>query len=150
MWLLQAANLCSGLGNAMVTLAIPWLVMERLGSATLAVAIFRATSPTMNMAVAIYVAYLTGTPLSAWTLAAGVLVAFLVSLSSVSLPGTLSFVVSVGPIAMAMGVPIEPLALLVAVEMLPDIMRTLGNVTADVAVTAAVDRKGERQAARGA
>jgi Na+/H+-dicarboxylate symporter len=116
----------------------------------LAVAIFRATSPAMNMAVAIYVAYLTGTPLSAWTLAAGVLVAFLVSLSSVSLPGTLSFVVSVGPIAMAMGVPIEPLALLVAVEMLPDIMRTLGNVTADVAVTAAVDRKGERQDARGA
>jgi Na+/H+-dicarboxylate symporter len=116
----------------------------------LAVAIFRGTSPAMNMAVAIYVAYLTGTPLSAWTLAAGVLVAFLVSLSSVSLPGTLSFVVSVGPIAMAMGVPIEPLALLVAVEMLPDIMRTLGNVTADVAVTAAVDRKGERQDARGA
>jgi Na+/H+-dicarboxylate symporter len=110
----------------------------------LAVAIFRATSPAMNMAVAIYVAYLTGTPLSAWTLAAGVLVAFLVSLSSVSLPGTLSFVVSVGPIAMAMGVPIEPLALLVAVEMLPDIMRTLGNVTADVAVTAAVDRKDDR------
>ena len=110
----------------------------------LSVAIFRATSPAMNMAVAIYVAYLTGTPLSAWTLAAGVLVAFLVSLSSVSLPGTLSFVVSVGPIAMAMGVPIEPLALLVAVEMLPDIMRTLGNVTADVAVTAAVDRKDDR------
>jgi Na+/H+-dicarboxylate symporter len=45
---------------------------------------------------------------------------------------------------MAMGVPIEPLALLVAVEMLPDIMRTLGNVTADVAVTAAVDRKDDR------
>ena len=64
--------------------------------------------------------------------------------AQVSLPGTLSFVVSVGPIAMAMGVPIEPLALLVAVEMLPDIMRTLGNVTADVAVTAAVDRKDDR------
>ena len=45
---------------------------------------------------------------------------------------------------MAMGVPIEPLALLVAVEMLPDIMRTLGNVTADVAVTAVVDRKDDR------
>ena len=37
-------------------------------------------------------------------------------------------------------VPVEPLALLVAVEMLPDIMRTLGNVTMDVAVTATVDR----------
>ncbi len=106
----------------------------------LAVAIFRATSPAMNMAVAIYAAHLTGTPLSAATLMAGVFVAFLVSLSSVSLPGTISFVISVGPIANAMGVPIAPLALLVAVEMLPDIMRTLGNVTMDVAVTSAVDR----------
>lgn len=109
----------------------------------LAVAIFRGTSPAMNMAVAIYAAKLMGVELSVAALAAGVLVAFLVSLSSVSLPGTLSFVVSVGPIAMAMGVPIAPLALLVAVEMLPDIMRTLGNVTADVAVTAAVDKQGK-------
>ena len=108
----------------------------------LAVAIFRATSPAMNLGVAIYAAHLTGTPLSPVALAAGVLVAFLVSLSSVSLPGTISFVVSVGPIAMAMGVPVAPLGLLVAVEMLPDLMRTLGNVTMDVAVTAAVDRKG--------
>ena len=106
----------------------------------MAVAIFRATSPAMNVGVAIYAAHLTGTPLSAAALAAGVFVAFLVSLSSVSLPGTISFVISVGPIANAMGVPIAPLALLVAVEMLPDIMRTLGNVTMDVAVTAAVDR----------
>lgn len=107
----------------------------------LAVAIFRGTSPAMNMGVAIYAAYLTGTPLSPFVLAVGVGVAFLVSLSSVSLPGTLSFVISVGPIANAMGVPIAPLALLVAVEMLPDLMRTLGNVTMDVAVTAAVDRE---------
>ena len=109
----------------------------------LAVAIFRATSPAMNLAVAIYAAHLTGTTLTPVALAAGVLVAFLVSLSSVSLPGTISFVVSVGPIAMAMGVPVAPLGLLVAVEMLPDLMRTLGNVTMDVAVTAAVDRKAQ-------
>ncbi len=109
----------------------------------LAVAIFRGTSPAMNMGVAIYAAHLTGTPLSAAALMAGVFVAFLVSLSSVSLPGTISFVISVGPIANAMGVPLAPLALLVAVEMLPDIMRTLGNVTMDVAVTSAVDRQEE-------
>ncbi len=109
----------------------------------MAVAIFRATSPAMNMAVAIYAAYLTGTPLSAAALMAGVFVAFLVSLSSVSLPGTISFVISVGPIAMAMGVPITPLALLVAVEMLPDLMRTLGNATLDVAATTVVDRDGD-------
>ncbi|MCW1401345.1 dicarboxylate/amino acid:cation symporter [Novosphingobium sp. MW5] len=107
----------------------------------LAVAIFRATSPAMNMGVAIYAAYLTGTPLNPLLLVAGVMVAFLVSLSSVSLPGTISFVISVGPIANAMGVPIGPLALLVAVEMLPDIMRTLGNVTMDVATTTTIDRR---------
>ena len=107
----------------------------------LAVAIFRATSPAMNLAVVIYVAYLTGVALPPAALAAGIAVAMLAMLGSPSLPGTISFVTSTGPIALAMGVPIGPLALLVAVEMLPDIMRTLGNVTMDVAVTAAVDRR---------
>ena len=108
----------------------------------LAVAIFRATSPAMNLAVAIYVAHLAGVELSPVVLSGAILVALIISIGSVSLPGSISFVVSVGPIALAMGVPIEPLALLVAVEMLPDIMRTLGNVTMNVAVTSAVDRVG--------
>jgi Na+/H+-dicarboxylate symporter len=108
----------------------------------LAVALFRATGPAMNLAVAIYVARLTDTPLTPASLAAGVGVALLTTLGSVSLPGAISFVTAIGPIALAMGVPIEPLALLVAVEMLPDLMRTVGNVTMDVAVTATVDRRG--------
>jgi Na+/H+-dicarboxylate symporter len=37
-----------------------------------------------------------------------------------------------------MGVPLEPLALLIAVETVPDLFRTVGNVTMDVAVTATV------------
>jgi len=106
----------------------------------LAVAIFRATSPAMNLGVAIYVAHLTGVELTPATIAAGAAVALVTTVGSVSLPGTISFVTSIGPIAIAMGVPVEPLALLVAVEMLPDVMRTLGNVTMDVAVTATVDR----------
>lgn len=109
----------------------------------LAVAIFRATSPAMNMAVALYVAELAGVDITAANVLAGGLVALIISVGSVSLPGSISFVVSIGPIALAMGVPIEPLALLVAVEMLPDIMRTLANVTMNVAVCAIVDRGGE-------
>jgi Na+/H+-dicarboxylate symporter len=109
----------------------------------LAVAIFRATSPAMNLGVAIYVAKLTGVPLTPATIAAGAAVALVTTVGSVSLPGTVSFVTSIGPIALAMGVPIGPLALLVAVEMLPDIMRTVGNVTMDVAVTALVDRRND-------
>ncbi len=108
----------------------------------LAVAIFRSTSVAMNLAVALYVAALAGIEVSWPLLVVGIAVAVIISIGSVSLPGSISFVVSIGPIALAMGVPIEPLALLVAVEMLPDIMRTLANVTMNVAVTSAVDRSG--------
>ena len=107
----------------------------------LAVALFRATGPAMNLAVAIYVARLTGVELTAPVLAAGVVVAMLTTLGAPSLPGSISFVSSIGPIALAMGVPLGPLALLVAVEVLPDIIRTVGNVTMDVSVAAAVDRR---------
>jgi Na+/H+-dicarboxylate symporter len=107
----------------------------------LAVALFRATGPAMNLAVAIYVARLTGVELTAPVLASGIAVALLTTLGAPSLPGAISFVSSIGPIALAMGVPVGPLALLVAVEVLPDIMRTVGNVTMDVAVTATVDRR---------
>ncbi|MEL6737586.1 MAG: cation:dicarboxylase symporter family transporter [Pseudomonadota bacterium] len=106
----------------------------------LAVAIFRATSVAMNLAVALYVAALAGVAVSPSLIAVGIAVAVIISVGSVSLPGSISFVVSIGPIALAMGVPIEPLALLVAVEMFPDIIRTLGNVTMNVAVTSVVDR----------
>lgn len=106
----------------------------------LAVAIFRATSVAMNLAVALYVAELAGVEVPFALMLVGIAVAVVISIGSVSLPGSISFVVSIGPIALAMGVPIEPLVLLVAVEMLPDIMRTLGNVTMNVAVTSAVDQ----------
>jgi proton glutamate symport protein len=106
----------------------------------LAVVIFRATSAAMNLAVVYYIAALAGVEVPLAIGLVGVLIAAVISLSAVSLPGSISFVVSIGPIALAMGVPVEPLALLVAVEMLPDLMRTLGNVTMNVAVAGAVDR----------
>lgn len=127
---------------AMLTACRTLEVRERTADFVLplAVAIFRATSPAMNLAVAIYVARLTGVALTPGVLAAGAAVALITTVGSVSLPGSISFITSIGPVALAMGVPIEPLALLVAVEMLPDLMRTAGNVTMDVAVTATLDR----------
>lgn len=108
----------------------------------LAVALFRATGPAMNLAVAIYVAHIFGIQLGPTQLAAGVAAAAITTMGAVSLPGSISFVSSIGPIAIVMGVPIEPLALLVAVETLPDLVRTLGNVTMDSAVTATIARHG--------
>lgn len=109
----------------------------------LAVALFRVTGPAMNLAVAIYVAKLTGVALTPGVLAAGCAAAMVTTIGAVSLPGAISFVTSIGPIALAMGVPVEPLALLVAVEMLPDIVRTVGNVSMDVAVAATMDETGD-------
>ena len=111
----------------------------------LAVALFRATGPAMNIGVVVYIAHWLGVPISPIGFAAGIAVAALASVGAVSLPGQISFVTSIAPIAMAMGVPIEPLALLVAVETIPDIFRTLGNVTLDVAVTGAVAKGVEEE-----
>jgi Na+/H+-dicarboxylate symporter len=97
----------------------------------------------MNLAVALYIAALAGIEVPFAIMLLGIAVAVVISVGSVSLPGSISFVISIGPIALAMGIPIEPLALLVAVEMLPDIVRTLGNVTMNVAVAAVVDRNAD-------
>jgi Na+/H+-dicarboxylate symporter len=59
---------------------------------------------------------------------------------SVGLPGQVSFIVSVAPICIALGLPIELLPILLAVEVVPDIFRTLGNVSGDMAVTAILAR----------
>jgi proton glutamate symport protein len=117
-------------------------IRERVIDVTLplAVALFRPTGSAMNLGVALYVASWLGYEPSIWNLAAATAVAAVMSAGSVSLPGEISFITSITPIAMALGVPIAPLLLLVAVEMIPDIFRTLGNVTMDVAVAGTVDR----------
>ncbi|MBY8824252.1 dicarboxylate/amino acid:cation symporter [Sphingomonas colocasiae] len=114
----------------------------------IAVAIFRATGPAMNLAVAIYIAHWFGIPLTPSVLATGLVVAAVTTMGSVSLPGQISFFTSIAPIAAAMGVPLEPLALLVAVEMIPDLVRTVGNVTMDVAATTAAVRRGGKAEAQ--
>ena len=133
---------------AMLDAARQLRVPQRNSDVTLplAVALFRATGPAMNVSVAIYVAYWMGVDLHAGNLIAGFAVAAVASYWAVSLPGALSFVTSIAPIALAMGVPIEPLALLIAVEVLPDITRTLGNVTWDV-TAAGVASRGDREEA---
>lgn len=117
-------------------------VREQVADVTLpmSVALFRATGPAMNVAVAFYVASWLGYQPSLGAAIAATALASIISYGAVSLPGEVSFISSIAPIAMALGVPIAPLALLVAVEMVPDIFRTLGNVTLDVAVTTTVNR----------
>jgi len=135
--------------SSLATLPAMLRSSERLGvpvsasgvTLPLAVALFRATGPGMNMAVVLYIANWYGMSLSPATIAMGVVVAAITTFSAISLPGQVSFVTNTAPIALAMGVPLEPLALLIAVETVPDLFRTVGNVTMDVAVAATVARR---------
>jgi Na+/H+-dicarboxylate symporter len=117
-------------------------IREEVGDVTLpiAVALFRATGPAMNTAVAFYVAHWLGLQPTLAQMIAATAVGAVMSYGAVSLPGEVSYISSIAPIALALGVPIAPLGLLVAVEMVPDIFRTVGNVTHDVALASIVDR----------
>jgi Na+/H+-dicarboxylate symporter len=106
----------------------------------LAVAVFRFTSPVANLAVCFVITHLYGIEPSLLQIGSAVVVAYAVSIASVGLPGQISFIASIAPICLALGAPTEVLGILIAVEVIPDIFRTLGNVTADVAATAVLSR----------
>ena len=127
---------------AMLTASRDMGIRETVADVTLpiAVALYRATGPAMNTAVAFYVAHWLGIQPSMSQMIAATAVGAVMSYGAVSLPGEVSYISSIAPIAFALGVPIAPLGLLVAVEMVPDIFRTVGNVTHDVALTSIVDR----------
>jgi Na+/H+-dicarboxylate symporter len=110
----------------------------------LAVSIFRITSPCANIAVVLYVGHLHGMEHSALAFVGALLAALVAAVSTGGLPGSITFLAACVPIANAMGVPIGVLPVLLAVELVPDIFRTLGNVTADLAVTAILSRNRDR------
>jgi Na+/H+-dicarboxylate symporter len=106
----------------------------------LAVAVFRMTSPVANLAVVAFLVHLYGVDVSLWQWAAALAVAFAVSVSSVGLPGQTSFFASIAPICVTLGLPVTLLPLLLAVEVIPDVFRTIGNVTADLSATTILNR----------
>jgi Na+/H+-dicarboxylate symporter len=104
------------------------------------------TSPVGNLAVALFVVAVYGLEPGPMELAGAIAVALAVSIGSVGLPGQVSFFASVAPICLALGAPVELLGVLVAVEIVPDIFRTIGNVTADLAAAVIVDRRAQAEA----
>jgi Na+/H+-dicarboxylate symporter len=111
----------------------------------LAVSLFRMTSPVQYIGVSCYIAWLYGIDLSASQLAVGAALAVVISLGSVGLPGQVSLMAMNMPVVQAMGLPVAPLGLMLAVETIPDVFATLGNVTGDLAATAVVSRQSEAE-----
>jgi proton glutamate symport protein len=106
----------------------------------MAVSLFRITSPIQYMGVASFIAWAYGIDLSTQAIVTGVALSVVISIGSVGLPGQASFMGTNLPVTSAMGLPVEPLGLLLAVDLVPDIFATVGNVTADMTVTSALSK----------
>jgi Na+/H+-dicarboxylate symporter len=118
-------------------------VPDRVGGLVLplAVSVFRITGPVANFGVALFLVQVYGVHPGAMQYAGATLVAVATSMASVGLPGQVSFFASIAPICLSLGLPVDLLPILIAVEVVPDIFRTVGNVTGDMAITAALARR---------
>lgn len=115
----------------------------------MAVSLFRINSPVQYVSAAAFIAWAYGIDLSAAQLSTGAALAVIISFGSVGLPGQVSFMATNLPVTQAMGLPVGPLALLLAVDTIPDVFATVGNVTADLAATSVVARGTPRESPDG-
>jgi Na+/H+-dicarboxylate symporter len=116
----------------------------------MAVSLFRVTSPIQYLNAAMFIAWVYGVDLTAAQLAAGAALAVVISLGSVGLPGQVSFMATTMPVTQAMHLPVEPLGLLLAVDTIPDVFATVGNVTGDLTATSVVARRSPEPATESA
>ena len=110
----------------------------------MAVSLFRINSPVQYVSAAAFIAWAYGIDLSAAQLATGAALAVIISCGAVGLPGQVSYMATNLPVTQAMGLPIAPLGLLLAVDTIPDVFATVGNVTADLTATSVVARRSEK------
>ena len=115
----------------------------------MAVTLFRIASPIQYMASASFIAWAFGIHVGIAHLAVGAALAVVVSLGSVGLPGQVSFMATNVPVTQAMGLPVGPLGLMLAVDTIPDVFATVGNVTADMTANSVVARQSRLEAGPG-
>lgn len=132
------ASLPAMVESARVRLGYPLSVTSLV--LPMAVSLFRINSPTQYIGVCAFIAWAYGIDLTAGQLATGAALAVVVSMGAVGLPGQVSFMATNMPVVQSMGLPVEPLGVLLALDTIPDVFATVGNVTADVAATGVVTR----------
>mgnify|MGYP002778190193 CR=1 FL=1 len=106
----------------------------------LCVATFKITTPIADLVAPLFLARLYGLELGWLQVATMTLVTIPLSFSNPGIPSGGLFVVS-APVLLAVGLPLDGLALLVAADALPDIGNTVGNVTGDMVVATILARE---------
>lgn len=127
---------------AMILSAKAMGIDERDASVALpvAVAVFKITAPSNTLLMALTVAWMGGVSVSPGQVMLAIPLAILSSLMILSLPGAISSYAGTAPTIIALGAPIELLPILIAVDVIPDMLRTVANVTYDLAATAITAR----------
>ena len=136
--------------SSLATLPAMFLSARALGVADrdasvalpIAVAVFKITAPSNTLLLALTLAWMGGVPVSPLQIAMAIPLAVLSSLLILGLPGAVSTYASAAPSVVALGAPIELLPVLVAVDVIPDIARTVANVTYDLIATVIATRGG--------
>lgn len=105
----------------------------------LATSLFKANRTISSTAKLLFLAHIYGIPLSAGTLVSFLLTVLVLSFSTVGLPGGAS-AFKTAPAYLAAGIPIEALVITEAAETIPDLFKTLLNVTANMSVAVLLSR----------
>jgi proton glutamate symport protein len=141
-----AQAVAAGTQSSIATLPAMLVSAERIGVPerhaavilSLAVAVFKVTSPSGALLFGLSAAWLAGIDVSMSQVIVAIPMSLLATLLVLGVPGPASVIASSMPTAIALGAPLELIPILLAVDTIPDMFRTIANVTSDVAVAAIV------------
>ncbi len=109
----------------------------------LSVSTFKLGAPVSGVVGALFLAQLYGVTFTALDIVLVGAVSIILSFSTPGIPS--GSLIVVAPLYASLGLPIEGIGILIAVDVIPDTFKTVLNVTADMAVAAIVARGAERE-----
>lgn len=113
----------------------------------LGASIGRSGSALFQGAGLVFLAHLYGVPIAPAALLGAVLATFLVALTVAAVPS--ASVMTLPPALGALGIPLDGMAVLLGIDRIPDMFRTVVNVMGDVGAAAVVDgREGDKAVGR--
>jgi Na+/H+-dicarboxylate symporter len=119
--------------------AMQWPERIRAFFLPVATATFRVGAVAAMLTETLFLATLYGVPINAVQVISIVMTAVLLSFSVPGVPG--GSVLVVAPVLTSVGIPVSGIALLLALDAIPDMFRTMTNVTADFAAGSILARR---------
>jgi Na+/H+-dicarboxylate symporter len=110
----------------------------------LAVSTFKLSTPPTQVAWVLFISHLYGIVLAPQQILMVAIIAIALSFTAPGIPS--GGLIIIAPVFSSLGLPVESIGILIALDVFPDAARTILNVTADITVATVLTR-GERVAA---